>query len=122
MTERSFFSDLEKIITTRADSRDENSYTASLVTKGASYAAKKLGEEAFETVIALLKEDKARLVSESADLVYHLMVVWKIGGISLEDVLTELEKRTTQSGLQEKAARTEPMARSFFPRKQQTDG
>lgn len=97
---------LETIIAARADAADGSSYTASLMAKGAPYAGKKLGEEAFETVIAALSEDKSRLVSESADLLYHLMVVWKIGGVRLDDVLNELEKRTAQSGLQEKAARS----------------
>jgi phosphoribosyl-ATP pyrophosphohydrolase len=97
---------LETIIATRADATDGSSYTASLVAKGMSQATKKLGEEAFETVIAALSEDKGRLISESADLVYHLLIVWKIAGIRLADVLNELETRTARSGLQEKAART----------------
>lgn len=97
--------ELEKIIAIRVDSMDSRSYTASLVVRGILYAAQKLGEEAFETVIAALREDKIRLINESADLIYHLMVVWKINGINLENVLNELAKRTTQSGFQEKATR-----------------
>lgn len=97
---------LEQIIATRANVTDGSSYTASLVARGTPHVTKKLGEEAFETVIAALSEDRTRLISESADLIYHLLVVWKISGIRLADVLTELEKRTVQSGLQEKAART----------------
>jgi len=96
---------LETIITTRADATDGSSYTASLVAKGMPQATKKLGKEAFETVIAALSEDEGRLISESVDLVYHLLIVWKIGGIRLADVLNELETRTARSGLQEKAAR-----------------
>jgi len=97
--------DLEAIIAARASATDGSSYTATLVAKGATYATKKLGEEAIETVIAALGEDRERLISESADLIYHLLVVWKIGGITLEDVLNELTRRTARSGLQEKAAR-----------------
>ena len=72
---------------------------------GQSKAAKKLGEEAVETVIAAISEDRAGLVAESADLLYHLMVVLKIADIPLQDVMVELERRTSQSGLQEKASR-----------------
>ncbi|RCL03122.1 MAG: phosphoribosyl-ATP pyrophosphohydrolase [Candidatus Tokpelaia sp. JSC189] len=96
---------LEQIIATRANITNGSSYTASLVTKGSTYATKKLGEEAFETVIAALSEDRNRLISESADLIYHLLVVWKIRSVRLADILTELEKRTARSGLQEKATR-----------------
>jgi len=100
------FENLEQSIAARANSKDSNSYTASLVAKGVVHATKKFGEEAFETVIAALREDRTRLISESADLIYHLLVVWKISGVTLADILTELEKRTLQSGLQEKAIRT----------------
>lgn len=96
---------LEKIVNERAAVTDGSSYTASLVKKGMPRAAKKMGEEAVETVIAALAEDKAHLISESADLIYHLLVMWNIAGISYDDVLNELEKRTSQTGLQEKAAR-----------------
>jgi len=63
------------------------------------------GEEAFETAIAAVQEDKGRLVSEAADLLYHLLVVLKARGIALADVEAELEKRTAQSGHAEKASR-----------------
>ncbi|RCL02404.1 MAG: phosphoribosyl-ATP pyrophosphohydrolase [Candidatus Tokpelaia sp. JSC161] len=100
-----FLQKLEKIISARARATDNTSYTARLIKKGASYTAQKLGEEAFETVIASLKEDKVQLINESADLIYHLMVLWRMRDINLEDVLNELEKRTYQSGIQEKAKR-----------------
>ncbi|MDX3928464.1 MAG: phosphoribosyl-ATP diphosphatase [Shinella sp.] len=98
-------SDLERIVAERADASPEESWTARLVAGGQGKAAKKLGEEAVETVIAAIEADRPALVGESADLLYHLMVVLKIGGISLNDVMAELERRTGQSGISEKANR-----------------
>ena len=98
--------DLEKIVATRASSSDENSWTAKLVSKGIEKASKKLGEEAVETVIASLGDDSSALVAETADLLYHLLVVLHMRGVALDDVMAELQGRTGQSGLQEKAART----------------
>lgn len=97
--------ELERIVAQRAASTDGSSYTASLITKGQEKAAKKLGEEAVETVIAAMKNDEKELISESADLLYHLLVVLKIAGVSLDSVMQELDKRTSQSGLEEKASR-----------------
>ena len=96
---------LEKIITERAKASPDTSWTAKLVAAGQNKAAKKLGEEAVETVIAALSQDRKDLVSESADLLYHLLVVLRIADIPLQDVLDELQRRTGQSGLQEKASR-----------------
>jgi len=98
-------SDLERIVAERAKASADESWTAKLVGQGQPRAAKKFGEEAIETVIAAIGGDKAELVAESADLLYHLMVVLKIAGIPLHDVMSELAKRTVQSGLQEKANR-----------------
>ena len=98
-------SDLERIVAERASVTDGSSYTASLVARGQSRAAKKLGEEAVETVIAAVEGNRAEVVTESADLLYHLLVVWKIAGVPLNDVLEELRRRTTQTGLEEKAGR-----------------
>jgi len=98
-------SDLEKIIAVRAKASPDESWTAKLAAAGQTKAAKKLGEEAVETVIAALSENRHDLTSESADLLYHLLVVLNIAGIPLQDVLDELQRRTTQSGLQEKASR-----------------
>lgn len=98
-------SDLERIVATRAKTATDESWTAKLVAAGQTKAAKKLGEEAVETVIAAVSQGRPELVSESADLLYHLMVVLNIAGIPLKDVLDELQRRTAQSGLQEKANR-----------------
>ncbi len=67
--------------------------------------AKKFGEEAVEAALAAVSGDKAALTAEAADVLYHLMVMLKAGGVAFEDVMAELEKRTGQSGLAEKAAR-----------------
>jgi phosphoribosyl-ATP pyrophosphohydrolase len=97
--------ELEQIIDQRAHSGDPDSWTAKLFAKGIDKAAQKLGEEAVETVIAAVKGDKKAVVSESADLLYHWLVVLGIAGIPLQDVLKELEGRTGRSGIAEKASR-----------------
>ncbi len=97
--------DLERIVDARSQADPSVSWTAKLVAAGQAKAAKKLGEEAVETVIAAIEGEKAALTSETADLLYHLMVVLKIGGVALQDVMGELERRTSQSGLVEKASR-----------------
>ena len=98
-------SDLEKIVAERGRSGDAESWTAKLYAGGIDKAAKKLGEEAVETVIAAVRQIAKALVSESADLLYHWLVVLAIAGIPLAEVLDELERRTAQSGLAEKASR-----------------
>jgi phosphoribosyl-ATP pyrophosphohydrolase len=98
-------SDLEKIVHERAHSGDTDSWTAQLFSRGIDKAAQKLGEEAVETVIAAVKGDRQGLVSESADLIYHWLVVLGISGVPLRDVLQELESRTARSGIAEKASR-----------------
>ncbi len=98
-------SDLEKRVAERAQASADTSYTRALIDKGIGHAAKKLGEEAFETAMAAVQEDKARVISEAADLLYHLLVVMKMRGVTLAEVEAELDKRTAQSGHEEKAAR-----------------
>ena len=98
-------SDLERIVAELARSGDADSWTAKLFSRGIDKASQKLGEEAVETVIAAVKGDAEGLVSESADLIYHWLVVLAIAGIPLADVMAELERRTAQSGLAEKASR-----------------
>lgn len=109
MTEFSL-SDLEKIVAERGRSGDAGSWTAKLFAGGAEKAAKKLGEEAVETVIAAVGGDRKALVSESADLLYHWLVVLALAGVPLSDVLAELERRTARSGIAEKASRENPGA------------
>ena len=98
-------SDLEKIVAERSKASPEESWTAKLFAAGQPKAAKKLGEEAIEAVMAAVTGDRDNLTYEAADLLYHLMVVLKIAGIPLQNVMGELERRTAQSGLQEKARR-----------------
>ena len=98
-------SDLEKTVRERAHTTAAESYTRSLLDKGIAYCAKKLNEEAFETGLAAVQEDKSRVVAEAADLIYHLLVVMEARGVTLAEVEAELEKRTAQSGHAEKAAR-----------------
>lgn len=97
--------DLERIVAQRAGSQDPSSYTAQLAAKGVAKTAKKLGEEAVETVIAAISEDDAALASESADLLYHLLVVLHLRRVPLGAVLAELDRRTAETGLEEKARR-----------------
>ncbi len=96
---------LEAIVAARAASTDGSSYTARLAAAGVAKAAKKLGEEATETVIAAVAEDEASLTGEAADLLYHLLVVLRLRGVPLEAVMDELRSRTVQTGLEEKASR-----------------
>ena len=97
--------DLAATIDARAASAGEASYTRKLLDKGAEHCAKKLGEEAVETVIAAVENDRDHLIAESADLLFHLLVLLKSRGVKLEDVEAALGQRTNMSGLEEKAAR-----------------
>jgi len=97
--------DLEKRVQERARESADVSYTRKLLDRGINHCAKKFGEEAVEAAIAAVGEDRSRLVSEAADVLYHLLIVLHVRGISLDDVETELAARTRQSGLAEKAAR-----------------
>ena len=101
---------LDKLAATIAARRGANpasSYVAKLLAGGAPLAARKLGEEAVETVVAALSGDKADLVTEAADLLFHLLVLLETCGVPLADVLAELDRREGVSGIAEKAARTE---------------
>ena len=92
-------------IASRKGSDPGQSYTAALLAAGVEKCAKKFGEEAVETVIAAIQKDKSELAKESADVLYHLAVLWAAGGISPEDVYAVLKSREGTSGLDEKAAR-----------------
>ena len=97
--------DLARTIAERARAPAAESYTAKLLADGPGRAAKKLGEEAVEAAIAAVQGDRAGLVGEAADVLYHLLVVLEGAGIPLDEVMDELERRTAQSGLAEKAGR-----------------
>jgi len=97
--------DLAAIIDARAAAGAEASYTRKLLDKGPPQCAKKMGEEAVETIIAAVGADREHLISESADLLFHLLVLLKSRDVRLEEVEAALGKRTSQSGLEEKASR-----------------
>ena len=89
----------------RRSADPEHSYTASLFGRGRAKIAQKVGEEAVETVIAALTETPERVISESADLLYHLLVLWADCGVAPEAVWAELAKRQGISGIDEKKSR-----------------
>ena len=97
--------DLAATIDARRVSGGEASYTRKLLDKGPEHCAKKMGEEAVETVIAAVGNDRDHLIAESADLLFHLLVLLKSRDVKLEDVEAALAQRTTMSGFEEKAAR-----------------
>jgi phosphoribosyl-ATP pyrophosphohydrolase len=97
--------DLDGRVALRAAASPDESYTAKLIAAGIERSAKKFGEEATELVIATVARDAANARAEAADVFYHLLVLLRAAGVPLSDVMAELEKRTAQSGLEEKAAR-----------------
>ncbi|MGQ3673634.1 phosphoribosyl-ATP diphosphatase [Xanthobacter sp. TB0136] len=105
MSDAFTLSDLEATIAARAGTDAGQSYTRSLLDKGINKCAQKLGEEAVETVIASVSGARDEVISEAADLLYHLMVVLKARNITLAEIHAELARRTGQSGLAEKASR-----------------
>jgi phosphoribosyl-ATP pyrophosphohydrolase len=101
-------SDLEQRVKERAKASADVSYTRKLLDKGVAHCAKKFGEEAVETVMAAVGEDRAHLIGEAADTLYHLLVLLEARGVTLAEVEALLETRTKKSGLEEKASRKEP--------------
>ena len=97
---------LAAVIEARKGADPEASYTAQLLADPAR-AAKKLGEESIETLIAALQGDRDALAAESADLIYHWLVVLAAAGVPLDEVAAKLETREGTSGLEEKASRAE---------------
>ena len=96
---------LYAVIQSRRGSDPAESYSARLLAGGPPVIAKKLGEETVETIIESLRGDGARVAAESADLLYHLLVLWAAAGVSPRQVWHVLEARRGTSGLAEKAAR-----------------
>ncbi len=96
---------LAATIAARAGADPETSWTAKLLSHGPEKAAEKFGEEAVEAVIEAVRGDKDRLTAEAADVLYHLLVMLTARGVSLDDVMAELERREGTSGIDEKAAR-----------------
>jgi len=97
--------DLFETIKARKTADPSSSWTAQLLSKGPEKCAEKFGEEAIEAIIEAVKDDKAGLTAEAADVIYHLMVMLASRDISLDDVVDELAKRQAKSGFAEKASR-----------------
>ncbi|MCR8826330.1 phosphoribosyl-ATP diphosphatase [Pseudosulfitobacter koreensis] len=97
--------DLYATILSRKSADPDSSWTAQLFAKGPEKCAEKFGEEAIEAIIEAVRDDKAALTSEAADVLYHLMVMLAARDVPLDDVLAELARRQSQSGIAEKAAR-----------------
>jgi phosphoribosyl-ATP pyrophosphohydrolase len=97
--------ELAQRVKERAAASPDVSYTRKLLDKGVMHCAKKLGEEAVETALAAVTEDRDALVAEAADLLYHLLVVLEARGVALAEVEAALARRMTRSGLEEKASR-----------------
>ena len=98
---------LATVVSARAASDDDASYTARLLRAGPERIAKKVGEEGVETALAGALGDQRALREESADLLYHLMVLWAASDVTPDEVAGVLEGRFGQSGLAEKAARAD---------------
>ncbi|MDE2436916.1 MAG: phosphoribosyl-ATP diphosphatase [Sphingomonadales bacterium] len=98
---------LAATIAARRDADPATSWVAKLHARGLPVIAKKLGEEAVETVIAALSGSREELVGEAADTLFHLLVLLDAKGVSLEEVLAELDRRDGISGIAEKASRSE---------------
>lgn len=96
---------LNERVAGRAAASPDESYTAKLLGDGIDRCARKFGEEAVEAIVAAVGRDKAGLTGEAADVLYHLLVLLKASDVPLPAVMAELEKRTAQTGLEEKAAR-----------------
>ena len=97
--------DLFATIETRKNADPDSSWTAKMLAKGPDKCAEKFGEEAIEAIIEAIKDNKAALTSEAADVVYHLMVMLAARDVSWQAVVSELARRQGVSGLAEKAAR-----------------
>ncbi len=96
---------LAATIDARKGADPETSWTARLLDAGPAKAAEKFGEEAVEAIVAAAQGDKAGLTAEAADVLYHLLVMLTASGVTLAEVLSELERREGTSGITEKAAR-----------------
>jgi phosphoribosyl-ATP pyrophosphohydrolase len=99
---------LSETIVSRKGADPDTSWTAKLLAKGPEKCAEKFGEEAIEAIIEAVKGDRAKLTSEAADVLYHLLVMLAARDLSLDDVLAELARREGTSGIAEKAARLQP--------------
>jgi phosphoribosyl-ATP pyrophosphohydrolase len=105
MSETHTFDRLFETIRSRKGADPQSSYTAKLFARGTLQIAKKLGEEGVETALAAVAQDKQALIAESADLLYHLLVLWAACGVDPKDAYAALDARTNRSGVEEKNSR-----------------
>ena len=96
---------LQEAIKARKGGDPETSYVAKRFGQGRTKIAQKVGEEAVECAIAAVSSDREAVVAESADLLFHLMILWADAGIAPDDVLEELARRESVSGVTEKESR-----------------
>ncbi len=107
MSEFSYLDTVVSTIAARVGADPETSYVAKMMKKGTRRIAKKVGEEGVEVAIAAVAQPKDKAVSESADLLFHLLILWKALAIAPADVMNELKRRENISGITEKKSRTE---------------
>lgn len=105
MTAFAYLDTLVATIASRVGGDPKLSHTAKLLKRGPARIAKKVGEEAVETAISAAQNNREEVVAESADLLFHLLVLWQSMGIKPQDVMAELERRQSMSGIEEKASR-----------------
>ncbi len=98
------------VVASRRDADPAVSHSARLLSRGTASVAQKFGEEAVECLIEAVAGNRAKLISESADVLYHLIVLWVNGGVRPEEVWTELQRREGISGIAEKASRPRDLA------------
>ncbi|WP_114377414.1 phosphoribosyl-ATP diphosphatase [Elioraea thermophila] len=108
---------LHATVLSRKGADPEVSHSARLLSRGTAKVAQKLGEEAVETVIEATRGNRAGLIAESADLLYHLIVVWVDAGVRPEEIWAELERRQGISGIAEKASRARALAQPALARR-----
>jgi phosphoribosyl-ATP pyrophosphohydrolase len=109
MTQRDHMLDrLHATILARRGADPATSYTAKLLARGTAKIAQKLGEETVEAVIEAVRGDRAGLIGESADVLYHLLVLWADAGIAPAEIWAELQRREGVSGIAEKKSRSKP--------------
>jgi phosphoribosyl-ATP pyrophosphohydrolase len=104
------FDQLEKLeteIASKAIASPDMSYTARLMSRGIEKCAKKFGEEAVELALAAVQNKRAEVIGESADVLYHFLVLLKSAGVSSDEVMAELKRREGTGGLVEKASRSD---------------
>ncbi len=96
---------LEEVVAARAAASPDESWTAKLLAKGPEKCAEKFGEEAIEAIIEAVKGDREKLASEAADVLFHFLVMLRARELPLSEVMAELQRRQSRSGIAEKAAR-----------------